>query len=66
LRSAWKKVCEADHRRTRRNFCKAIKGDALIRFDEFQGERHPLSVTSMLLAAVNFDALETMRIPAHP
>jgi hypothetical protein len=46
--------------------CKAIEGDALIRFDEFQGEHHPLSVTSMLLAAVNFDALETMRIPAHP
>jgi hypothetical protein len=38
----------------------------VIRFDDFEGEHHPLSVTSVLLAAVNFDALETMRIPAHP
>jgi hypothetical protein len=36
-----------------------------VRFDEFQGEHHRLSVMSVLLAARNFDALETMRISAH-
>jgi hypothetical protein len=36
-----------------------------MRFDKFQGEQHPLSVMSVLLAAHNFDALETMHISAH-
>jgi hypothetical protein len=59
------KVCEADHRRTGRNFVKPLKFNVFVRFDEFQGEHHPMSVMSVLLAARNFDALEIMRISAH-
>jgi hypothetical protein len=44
---------------------KQFKYAVFVRFDEIQGEHHPLSVMSVLLAVRNFDALETMRISAH-